>query len=427
MKEDFLKFVWQQSIFNISTLKSSNGEPIEIINKGLHNSNSGPDFLNAKIKIGKQLWAGNVEIHVASSVWETHNHQKDKAYNNVILHVVFEDDKPITNQKGNTIPTLELKGLIPKHIYENYIMLLENIRWIPCENIVQKEDLKNIKLWYEALLIERIEEKLTSIEKRLIETKFNWEQVLFEEIAKCLGLKQNVIPFELMAKSIDFTKMLTHSNQLMQLEAIFFGQAGFLHHKINDDDYYQSLQKEYQFLKQKFNLSPIDSSIWNFLRLRPANFPTVRLAQLASFIYTHKRIFATILNAKTLTEIYKIFNINTSDYWKTHYHFSKNSTKKSKSIGKSKIDIIIINAITPLLFLYSKYKNEEHIIEKTLNWLHKMKPENNNVVGKWKSLNLPVENAVDSQALLQLKNNYCNFKRCLDCRIGKNILHKNGR
>ncbi len=426
MKEDFLKFVWQQSIFNTSNLVTTKGEAVEIINKGFLNSDAGPDFLNAKIKIGEQLWAGNVELHVNSSLWEVHNHQSDRAYNNVILHVVFEDDKLITNQKGNTIPTIELKGLIPKHIYENYIELLESKQWIPCENLVQNDDLKNIKLWYESLIIERIEDKSISIEKRLIETKFNWEQVLFEEIAKCLGLKQNVLPFELMTKSIDFNKILTHSNQLMQLEAILFGQAGFLNDKINDD-YYQSLQKEYQFLKQKFNLTSIDSSLWKFLRLRPANFPTVRLAQLASLIYTHKRIFATILNANKLNEIYKIFNVGTSEYWKTHYHFSKNSPQKIKSIGKSKIDIIIINAITPMIFLYAKHKNEENLIEKVLDWLSKTKPENNSVVNKWKSLNLPIENAVDSQALLQLKNNYCNFKLCLDCRIGKNILYKNGR
>jgi len=426
MKEDFLKFVWQQSIFNTSALQSTNGESIEIINKGFPNDDSGPDFLNAKVKIGEQLWAGNVELHVNSSLWEVHNHQNDKAYNNVILHVVFEDDKPIKNQKGNLIPTLELKGLIPKYVYQNYLELLESKLWIPCENLMQEDDFKNIKLWYESLLIERIEGKSKTIEKRLIETKFNWEQIFFEEMAKCFGLKQNILPFELVAKSIDFNQLLTHADQLTQLEAILFGQAGFLNDKINDG-YYQSLQKEYQFLKQKFNLNPIDSSIWKFLRLRPANFPTVRLAQLASLIYTHKRIFATILNANQLKDIYKIFNVSTSEYWKTHYHFSKNSTQKSKSIGKSKINIIIINAITPLLFLYSKHKNEEHIAEKVLNWLNKMKPETNSIVSKWKSLNLPIENAVDSQALLQLKNNYCNFKRCLDCRIGKNILYKNGR
>lgn len=426
MKEDFLRFVWQHSVFNTSHIHTTKGESIEVISKGFSNNDAGPDFLNAKIKIGEQLWAGNVELHVSSSLWETHNHHSDRAYNNVILHVVFEDDKPITNQKGNSIPTLELKGLIPKHIYENYLELLENKKWIACENLIQKDDVQNIKLWYESLLIERIEEKSTLIEKRLVETKFNWEQVLFEEIGKCLGLKQNVLPFELATKSIDFNKILTHSNQLLQLEAILFGQAGFLSDDISDK-YYHELQKEYQFLKQKFNLTPIDLSIWKFLRLRPANFPTVRIAQLASLIHNHNRIFATILNAKSINEIYKIFNITTSEYWKTHYHFSKNSPKKIKSIGKSKTDIIIINAITPLLFLYTKYKNEEPLFEKILDWLSKMKPENNSVVEKWKSLNLPVQNAIDSQALLQLKNNYCNFKHCLNCRIGKNILYKNDR
>ena len=426
MREDFLKFVWQQSIFNASALQSTNGESIEIINKGFPNDDSGPDFLNTKVKIGEQLWAGNVELHVNSSLWEVHNHQNDKAYNNVILHVVFEDDKPIKNQKGNLIPTLELKGLIPKYVYQNYLELLESKLWIPCENLMQEDDFKNIKLWYESLLIERIERKSTTVEKRLIETKFNWEQIFFEELAKCLGLKQNTLPFELVAKSIDFNKLLTHADQLTQLEAILFGQAGFLNEEINHE-YYQSLQKEYQFLKQKFNLNPIDSSLWKFLRLRPANFPTVRLAQLGSLIHHHKRIFSAILNANQLNEVYKLFNVKTSDYWKTHYHCSKHSPQRIKSIGKSKVDTIIINALTPLLFLYSKHKNEEELVEKALNWLNKMKPENNSIVSKWKSLNLPVENAVDSQALLQLKNNYCSFKRCLDCRIGKNILSKDDR
>ena len=441
MTEDFLHYLWKFQYFHQKNLQTQLGEPIEILKIGTYNTDAGPDFFNSKIKIGNTVWAGNIEVHINSSDWKKHNHHADKGYDNIILHLVFNDDKIIFRNNGEPLPTLELKDKIDLFLFEKYQNLIENKYWIPCEKQISEVDKFAINNWLERLLIERLERKSAAIIETLKLNKNNWQETFYQHLAKNFGFKLNAAPFELLAKSTPLAYLGKHKNSLTQIEAMLFGQAGMLSPTPSrpkstgllvseregeklPDDYRVQLQKEYLFLKQKFNLTPIDAHLWKFLRLRPVNFPTIRLAQFAQLIYKSESLFSKVINCSNIDELYDLFELKTSEYWQTHYLFDKISPKKIKNFGKNSVDIILINTIIPFIFVHGKEKGEEQFCDRAISFLEKINGENNAIIKNWKSLKMPVNTAYQTQALLELKHNYCDKKRCLNCNIGNNILKK---
>lgn len=421
MKEDFLHFLWRFRRFGQNDLVATTGEKIEIIHPGEHNSHSGPDFSNARVRIGGTLWAGNVEMHLKASDWATHHHQEDEAYRNVILHVVMEEDKPILRHDGSRIPCLEMKKRVPAKLLGIYQKILHNEYWIPCQHQFSSVPELTKKLWLDRLLVERLENKTELIKSVLLKNKMDWEETFYQFTARNFGLKINVEPFELLARSLPQNVLARHKDNLMQIEAMVFGQAGMLGKEFVDD-YPNALKKEYLFLKNKFNLIPINSVMWKFLRLHPGNFPTIRLAQFAKLICQSVHLFSKILEVESLKEIEGLFSVNLSDYWLSHYLFEKKSEKRNKSFGKEAIRLMTINTIVPFLFLYGNEIKEDAYKDKALRLLEELKPEKNKIIKGWSSLGIAADSAYETQALLQLKNEYCDKKRCLECSIGGAIL-----
>lgn len=423
MTEEFLHYIWKFRLFKNNDLFTSSGEKTEILNTGEHNTDSGPDFFNAKIKIGDTLWAGNVEVHINASDWIKHRHDNDKAYDNIILHVVLNADKIIYRKNRTILPTLELNNKFDADIYEKYVWFKSGKGWIACEKQIKKTDRFIINSWLDRLLLERLERKANLITQSLKLNNNNWEETFYQNLAKNFGFKINSEPFELLAKSLPAAYLAKHKNNVVQLEAMLFGQAGMLNEQCADD-YFIGLQKEYQFLKQKFNLKPIDAHLWKFLRLRPSNFPTVRISQFADLVGKSSHLFSKIIETTDIGKLKEYLDVKTTAYWETHYTFGKSSIKRKKKLGNAAIDIIIINTIAPFLFVYGKQKQEEKFVERSVAFLEKVKGERNSIIEKWESLGMSVDSAYSTQALLQLKNEYCHFKKCLNCGIG-NYLIKN--
>lgn len=422
MTEEFLYYVWLFKLYK-KDLISTNGESITILSPGIRNSDSGPDFFNAKIKIGETLWSGNVEMHLNSSDWDKHKHQFDPAYNNVILHVVYENDKEVKNEAGNVLCQLEMKSNILSSAEWNYQKLINNNKQILCSEFIS--DIDNITWihWKERLLLQRLERKVSYI-KDLFEYKNkDWNATFYILLAKYFGQKINQLPFELLAKSIDFNVIQKCIDSPLKIEALVFGQAGMLE---NDfvDEYPKQLKAEYKFLRKKYQLGPIDKSLWKFLRLRPVNFPTIRLAQFSVLLMSSGFLFSKIRELNTIKDLREIFNFEVHEYWNTHFQFDKESRFASKKIGKSFIDVILINVIIPLLFFYGKESGENKYEEYSLKLLEETKAEKNNITSKWEDQNLLVQSAYDSQSLIELYNEYCSKKRCLNCEICMKILSR---
>ena len=423
-KEDFLHYIWKFKLFNASNLFTQDGKEIEVINFGQHNTDAGPDFFNGKVKIDHTIWAGNIELHINSSDWIKHNHQNDKAYDNVILHVVYNNDKQILDKDGNTIPTLELKGLIDQNLIKNHNTLVgQSGSEIPCGEQIKTVDEFTIQTWINRLAIERLERKSEEIRTTLHQNKNNWEETFYQYLFKYFGLKVNALPFELLAKNTPLKTIEKHHN-LASIEALLFGQAGYLDANV-EDEYFQNLKKEYQFLKSKFNLKPLEICVWKFLRLRPSNFPTLRIAQISNLLHKETRLFSKIIESKSIKEIQEIFKVEASTYWNTHYQFGKLvEADKTKKIGISTINSIIINVIVPFTFVYGKENKKEELVEQALKLLESIKAENNSIIKKWNNLGVKTSNAMQTQSLLELKNNYCSQKKCLNCSIGNKILQQ---
>ena len=415
MKEEFLHYLWKYKLYKNSELRCTNGEIVEILNPGSHNHDSGPDFFNAKVKIENTVWAGNVEIHINSSDWFAHHHHTDKAYDNVILQVVHNHDKNIKRTDGQIIPTLEIT--FDQKLLNNYKSLINNESWIACQSDLRKVDSFIIQNWLDKLTIERLEEKSNRINQLLEQTNNSWEISFYILLARNFGFKLNSEPFEQLAKSLPLNYLAKHKDNLLQIEALLFGQAGFLNDE-KGDEYFKKLKKEYHYLKKKFGLNGIEKHLWKFLRSRPGNFPTVRIAQFAKLIYNSSSLFSKILETQKIEDFYKLLVVEPSDYWRSHYMFNKESVQKSKSLGKAAVDVLLINTIIPFLFNYGKAKGISELQERAVELLEKIKPEKNAIINKWLELGIDPENAFETQALIHLKNNYCNHKKCLNCQIG---------
>lgn len=423
--EVFLHYIWKLKLFDFNTLCTTDDETVELVNVGIHNHNTGPDFKDARIRIGGTLWAGSVEIHKKSSDWLVHQHQKDKAYNNTILHVVYEHDQNIYRSDGIPIPTLVLKDKIPAQYVQRYWELSTSKNKIPCEHrfFAVPVALKNI--WLERLVVERLEDKTSEIRRSLEQSQNNWEVTFYQFLARNFGAKQNSMTFEALAKSLPLRVLSKHKSNLFQLEALLLGQAGFLSTSEatkTKDDYWLKLQKEYTFLAKKYQLISLNASSWQFGRMRPANFPTIRLAQFAVLIHQSTHLFSKILVEPNVNLLRKMFLIQLQGYWTNHYRLGEESSKRKKSLGGGTVDLILINTIAPFLFVYGDYKGIEMYKERAVRLLQILQPEQNSIIANWQNLGMVTDSAHDTQGLLQLKKKYCDSKRCLSCSIGHRIL-----
>jgi len=419
MKESILHYVWQHKLFTSHDLVTTDGEQVEVIDVGKYNTDAGPDFFNAKIRIGETLWAGNLEIHTRSSDWEKHNHHIDKAYDSVILHVVDAADGDVYRIDGERIPQMVL--VYPKHIEVNYEQLINDQKWIPCADKIGSVPSIFIQSWKNALLTERLEQKMQTITDLLIEKNQHWEEAFYITLARNFGFGTNSQAFEGLAKSLPLSALGKHKDNQFQLEALLFGQAGLLTEDAVDE-YASKLKQEYEFLRSKFSLQPLNDSQWKLLRLRPDNFPHVRIAQFAALIHSSSKLFSKIIENPNIDYLRSVFACEPSTYWQTHYLFTAESPKKSKKLGVRSINGILINTVVPFLFCYAHQKNIQELKDKALQLLEQVPSEVNSVVTGWQKLGISTDSAYDSQALLQLKKHYCDEKKCLRCRIGHKVM-----
>lgn len=423
MQEDFLHYIWKFQKFSKSALQTEAGEEVEIIEQGIHNVNSGPDFFNAQIRIGGQLWVGNLEIHLQSADWYAHHHETDTAYDNVILHVVWEHNTDIYRKDNTIIPTLVLKNRVDSPSLVNYKKLFSTTKkWINCEEDFAGVDDFILQNWLERLFVERLESKSEYIEKLLLHSKNDWEAVLFQLLAKNFGLKVNSDSFVSMATSFDFSVVRKVCQQQEDLEALFLGQAGLLE-EVFEEKYYQNLKIKYSYIKTKFKLNNSSVIPVQFFRLRPVNFPTIRLAQLAAVYAQEHQLFSKVMKAKNKEEIEKLFQVTTLTYWDTHYNFKSVSPKRNKKISKAFVNLLIINTIAPLQFLFFK-KNGSSKTEDLIALMESLPKEENQIVNKFNALKQVASTAMQSQALIELKNKYCSPNRCLQCAVGNSLLQK---
>lgn len=415
-----MQYVWKFGLFDKSELHTTDGVPFEIIDPGIINTNSGPDFFNAKIKYKDTIWAGNVELHNNSSDWYNHNHHKDRAYDSVILNVVLNKDTEIFRIDGDKINQFKLS--IPDSFIKDVEFLCARAPDYPaCLCSLGKIDKMYIEDWFCALSNQRLINKSKRIYELVDIYKGNWEEVFYIILSRSFGTGINSDSFERMARSLPFNYILKHLDSRLQTEALFFGQAGFLCDNFSDP-YYLLLKREYGLLKTKFKLKNIDKSSWKLFRLRPNSFPQLRIAFLASLFYTKKRLPSLIIDARSLTVLRELFDLKLSSFWDKHYQFEDHSETKEKSLGTQTIDSIIINSVVPFLFAYGYRTGNEKCQQKALYFLENIPPENNKFVRMWSSNGMPVKNAFDSQAIIELQRNYCETKKCMFCRIGHKLL-----
>jgi len=417
MTERLLQFIWQFQYYNMNDLLTADGEPLSVFSPGTYNTDQGPDFLNARIRIGKVIWSGSVELHLHTSDWNRHAHENDPHYNNVILHVVWKDDGP-----ANDLPVLELEHRISGLLLERYDRLLHSGEFIPCGNKIMTMEDPAWHRWKDQLVSERLLRKAEMAEIFLRQNNYHWAETFWWMLARSFGSRLNADFFESLAKSIPLSILARHKNQLHQLEALLLGQAGLLNGNW-EDDYVILLQREYQFLQHKYGLIQVHGQPL-FLRMRPVNFPTVRLAQLAMLIHQTSHLFARVKDAAGLKEIYQWLDVTANDYWHYHYRLGEAGSFKPKKVGSVMIESIIINTIIPVLHAYGHFYREQAMTERVLRWLTELPAESNSIIEGYAGLGITTLNAFDSQAMLELKNSYCNRMRCLDCAVGNTLLKR---
>jgi len=423
MKEYILNFIWKTKYFIFNDQSTTTGELVEVINPGEANGDSGPDFFNAKVRIDGTIWVGNVEMHIKSSDWFNHNHHIDAAYDNVILHVVVQNDKQTINSKGQPVPTLVVK--YPDTLEWNLLHLTSSGKWIPCDDIFNGFDKFSVQMWLDSLLIERLEQKTKQVFELVEKAKGSWEEAFYISVARSFGLKVNSLPFEMLAQTTPLKVLSKHKDNLFQIESILFGQSGLLPSNNEDsDEYSKKLLKEYLYLQHKFNLIPIQGHLWKFLRIRPTAFPTIRIAQFANLVHQSSSLFSKVIEANSVKEIVNLFKVDTSEYWESHYTFSKESKPCNKGIGTDTLSIIAINSIVPFIFAYGTSRGDTRFKDKTIKLLESIQPEKNSITTGFNELGVMAKSAFDLQALIQLKTLYCDPKKCLYCHLGAKYLLK---
>lgn len=418
--EKLLHFIWRFRRFNSNELVTTSGLSLDIIYVGSYNADQGPDFSFAKIRIDDTILVGNIEIHIKSSDWYQHKHEQDVNYDSIILHVVWQDDKPVIDKSGQPISTLVLAPLVSDYMLKNYEQLMEQVQIIPCSNFLPAMPDITWMSWKERMAAERLAGKAEACIPYLKQVHNHWEEVCWWLLARGFGMKTNAMAFELMARSIPVTVLLKHKEQIHQLEALLMGQSSLLDQHF-DDDYPNMLKREYLFLRKKYNLRSISRPPL-FLRMRPANFPTVRLAQLAMILHTHSQIFSKLKEAASPKDAAAMLDATANDYWHYHYLFDQETQYKEKNTGDQLLHHVIINSLSPLFYAYGTIQGDEKWKQKAIQWLSAMKTEENKITRLWKKYNVICSNAMESQGLLHLQRYYCQEKKCLDCAVGMKVL-----
>ncbi len=422
MTEAFLQYVWQHGLLD-GPLSTTEGLPVVVERPGVLNRDAGPDFFDARLIIDGIHWAGNVEIHIKSSDWKQHGHSQDKSYNNVILHVVYVHDADIELENGKRVPTVAIADAIPEHVWENYDALLnpkEN-QEIPCAERLKEIPGFLFQLSQDRLIVERMESKTKNVQRILNETKGWWEQACYIVTAHYFGSKINAFPFELLAKITPMNVLSKIKDNAFRIEALFFGQAGLLDGDF-EDDYPKALQREYNYLSAAYKLKPMPGHLWRFFRVRPASFPTIRISQFAALVTQTNNLFSKLMETQDVAQLRQLFDVRSSDYWDTHYNFDKETSRRVKTLGKSVVDTILINAWVPLLFEYGVQHGDESCKERAFALLNQLPPENNRIVRYWRSAGVSPKNSAESQALIQRYSEYCSSHRCLDCQLAFRLI-----
>lgn len=429
--EQLLHYVWKHRMFPLRDIITTDGRRVEVIDPGLHNRHAGPDFFNAKVKIGGTMWVGNVEIHDHSKDWYAHGHDHDKAYDNVILHVAETIDSEIINNDGVSVPQIQLS--VPQNVADNYRELLTADSYPPCYRIVPQLTSLMVHSWMAALQIERLEQKTRAIEQRAARLGGSWEDAYFVTLARNYGFGVNGDAFELWAMNVPLGKVGHHRDDIFQVEAIFMGQAGLLNlaaiperyqTDALNDGYFARLKNEYDYLAHKFSLSPMDSTMWKFLRMRPQNFPHIRISQLATLYFSRKTSLSQIIECTTAEQLKETLKTHVTPYWETHYTFGSTSVKNEKRLSPFSLNLLLINTAIPMLFAYGRHTANDKLCDNAMSILETLRPENNHIIRMWQQCGLVVASAGDSQALIQLKKEYCDRKDCLRCRIGYEYLKR---
>ena len=429
--EEILHYVWKHKLLPLNELTTTDGREVEVLDPGLHNRDAGPDFFNAKVRIGDALWVGNVEIHLRSSEWYAHGHDRDSKYNNVVLHVVAEADTDVLTNDHRYLPQLILK--VPDSVREHYDELLTTDHYPPCYRIIKNLSPLMVHSWMAALQTERLEQKTQAIAERVRQCDGSWEDAYFQTLARNFGFGINGEAFEQWALSVPLSSVGHHRDDLFQIEAIFMGQAGLLNpdsvpsrYKADAlaEGYFTRLRNEYLYLQHKFSLQPIDHHQWRFLRLRPQNFPYIRIAQLAQLYYSRQASLSQLVECRSVNEIIKILDTHATPYWQTHYVFGSESERSEKTISPASRRLIVINTAIPMLFAFGRHKHDERLCDRAFDLLEELRAEQNHITRMWQECGLSVSTAGDSQALIQLKKEYCDRKDCLRCRIGYEYLKR---
>lgn len=429
--EQLLQYVWKHKILPLECLETTDGKALEIIDPGLHNRNAGPDFFNAKLRIGNTMWVGNVEIHEHSKDWFRHGHDSDPAYDNVVLHVVEDVDCDVTNSRGEFIPQIKL--CVPVTVTLNYKELLNADAYPPCYRIVPELSQLTVHSWMAALQTERLERKTLDIARRAERANGSWEDAYFITLARNYGFGINGDAFEQWAYNVPLNQVAHHRDDIFQIEAIFLGQAGLLdidaipakyQKEAMNDGYFNRLKNEYKYLAHKFSLTPMNRTMWKFLRLRPQNFPHIRISQLATLYHERKTSLSQLVECMNVDELRRMLSTHVTEYWATHYTFGAESASNPKSMSPFSINLLMINTAIPMLFAYGRHTCDDTLCDRAFDMLEQLKAEDNHIIRMWKECGLKVATAGDSQALIQLKNEYCDRKDCLRCRFGYEYLKR---
>ena len=430
--EQLLHYVWKHKMLPLEPLATTDGREVEVIDPGLYNRrHAGPDFFNAKVKIGGTLWVGNVEIHERASDWYHHGHDSDPRYDNVVLHVCTTVDTEVKTHDGRQLPQMILT--VPQQVADHYAELLHEDQYPPCYKIIPELSTLTVHSWLSALQTERLEQKTEAIRRRAEQCEGSWEAAYFMTLARNFGFGINGDAFETWARHIPLSSVGKHRDDIFQVEAIFMGQAGLLelpmvperyHEEALREGYFTRLRNEYLYLAHKFGLKPMDGSLWRFLRLRPQNFPHIRIAQLAHLYYDQRASLSQLIECQTVDALRQLLQTQVTPYWESHYTFGSTSCKTDKRLSSTSINLIIINTAIPMLFAYGRHLSKEQLCDRAFDLLEQLKAENNHITRMWQQCGLEVSTAGDSQALIQLKKEYCDRRDCLRCRIGYEYLKR---
>jgi len=416
--------LWKNQFFDGRSLCDREAGSIGVITPGVYNRDSGPDFFNTRLIIGGTEWAGNTEIHVNASDWYRHGHHIDHAYDNVILHIVYNEDADVYTASGRRLITIRL--VFDPVLWENYLDFMNNPSPLPCSGLIGLTDGFRIKHWLWSIAVERLERKHDDIREILSKTGNDWEETLYRLVTRYFGFRVNTDPFGMLAARLPLKIIRKHSDQLIQVEALLYGTAGLLDEALFreavNDSYYLLLLREYRVLRAKYSLQPVDGWLWKFHRLRPANFPTVRLSQLAALLSHSDGLFSRVLGCSDRESLRALLSVSASSYWNNHYQFGREVPPVAGRAGRQSADLLIINAIVPLLFVYGKVRQQQEWCDRAVEILDSLPPEKNSVVTDFTRAGLKPESAFASQALLELRNMRCRYHRCLDCTIGSSLI-----